>query len=169
MDGADLQSKDGEETLGWTSLKRSSAEVPSRISEPLDGLLGRVGFLIRRADQAATAAFAEIGDGVTRTQYGALFVLARRDGIDQKTLADLMHADTTTIGLVVQLLEKKGYIVRSPSEQDRRKRVVSLTPAGREALESLEALAARAQERLLGRLSASERETLRRLLTKVVG
>jgi DNA-binding MarR family transcriptional regulator len=62
----------------------------------------------------------------------------------------------------------RGFVVRTPDAADRRRNVITITPAGRQQLRRLEAILDEAQDALLAPLSEAEREELRRLLTRVV-
>ena len=71
------------------------------------------GHLIRRAHQAAVAAFHDAhGRQVTPVQYAVLRVLAAEPGIDQVTLAQRVALDTSTAADIATRLETKGWIVR---------------------------------------------------------
>src|SRR5262249_1067160 len=89
---------------------------------PIAQLYRRPGFMIRRAHQITGAlVLEESGDlGITTTQYGILFVLKHRPGIDQISLAKLLGLDRSTTGMVVTRLEKDGLIGRGVGATDRR-------------------------------------------------
>src|SRR5215472_1533899 len=62
---------------------------------PLEELYRRPGFMIRRMHQIAVSLFVEETGklGVTNRQYGILFVLEHRPGIDQISVANLLGLD----------------------------------------------------------------------------
>lgn len=62
-------------------------------------------------------------------------------------------------------LEKQGYITRTPSEKDRRARIIRFTPAGEKMFGEL--LAEETDKDLFSSLTSEEQETLRQLLTKL--
>ena len=92
-------------------------------NNPLEELYRRPGFMIRRVHQVAVALFIEETGklGVTNTQYGILFVLKHRPGIDQISVANLLGLDRSTTGMVVKKLEQDGLVVRSVGAYDRRR------------------------------------------------
>jgi MarR family transcriptional regulator, lower aerobic nicotinate degradation pathway regulator len=137
---------------------------------PIAQLYRRPGFMIRRAHQIAVALFLEeSGDlGITTTQYGILFVLKHRPGIDQISLAKLLGLDRSTTGMVVTRLEKDGLIGRGVGATDRRRRSLQLTAAGRKMLARLARPAERAQAHLLSPLAPAERAQFLDMLDKVM-
>lgn len=137
--------------------------------EVLAGLAQRPGFLIRRAHQIAAAAFLErVPGGLTPSQYGVLYALARRGPADQTAIARLVGLDKSTTGLVVARLARRGYVRKQPSRADRRRSVLSLAPKGKLALRRCEPRAAQTKHALLAVFSATERRTFLALLKKFV-
>ena len=138
---------------------------------PLEELYGRPGFLIRRAHQIAVSLFLEeTGDlGITNTQYGILFVLKSRPGVDQITLAKLLGLDRSTTGMVLGKLEDAGLIERAQGIADRRRRTLQLTKAGEKMLAQLREPARKAQAHILEPFTADERRIFLRLLERLVG
>jgi DNA-binding MarR family transcriptional regulator len=124
--------------------------------------------MIRRAHQIAVSLFLEeAGElGITNRQYGILLVLKHQPGIDQITVAKLLGLDRSTAGMVLAALEEQGLVGRAVGANDRRKRSLKLTPAGRRMLKRLTEPARRAQERVLSTFSPRERKTFLDLLEK---
>jgi DNA-binding MarR family transcriptional regulator len=73
--------------------------------------------------------------GLTHAGVIALEVLAATGPITQTTLAQIVRVQAQTMGQTISRLEAHGHVSRSRSSEDRRVFVVSLTDAGREALE----------------------------------
>ncbi len=75
-----------------------------------------------------------------------LFRLREQDGRPQKDLVDPAFDDRANITHLVGQLESAGLVVRERDDQDRRQRLVFLTPAGRERIRAVldEAVALRA-------------------------
>jgi DNA-binding MarR family transcriptional regulator len=128
------------------------------------------GHLIRRAHQVAVAIFMEeTGDHeVTPVQFAILNALIDDPGEDQVTLAAKVAFDAATFGSVIGRLEAKGWVRREPDAADRRRKLLWVTPEGREAALAMKRAVARAQRRILGPLDPRERETLVELLGKLV-
>jgi DNA-binding MarR family transcriptional regulator len=84
--------------------------------------------------------------GLRTTQYTVLQVLSGVGEVSQKTLGEILGADSTTLTRNLRRLDQEGWIVSRPGE-DRRQRLWSLTGSGREVLEEARPLWKRAQER----------------------
>ena len=137
--------------------------------QPID-LARHTGFLVRRAQQAHLAAWAqEVGPQLTNVQFGVLNVLRRRGEASQRELCDDLDLDRSTIAGLVARLEARELVARVRAEEDRRRNVVRLTDAGLALLEELVPAARRVDDVLTSALTRTERETLQRLLTKVLG
>jgi MarR family transcriptional regulator, lower aerobic nicotinate degradation pathway regulator len=153
--------------------KRSRDRVPAApdLSPPsLDVLYKRPGFMLRRAHQISVCLFMLQPDAtnVTTTQYGVLVILRVCEGLDQIGLAKKVGLDRSTTGLVVNKLEKSGYVVRIADPLDRRRKVIVLTAKGERKLESLKEAATRAQELALSVFTPAEGKQFLALLAKFV-
>ncbi len=69
--------------------------------------------------------------GMTYSQLGTLMALYRQDGVTQHELAGLVDTDTTTIMVLCNSLEKKGWLQRQPDKADKRVNRLILTDSGR--------------------------------------
>jgi DNA-binding MarR family transcriptional regulator len=128
------------------------------------------GHLIRRAHQLAVAVFMEetAEYGVTPVQFAILNALIEEPGEDQVTLAGRVAFDAATFGSVIHRLEAKGWVLRKPDAQDKRRKLLWVTAEGERAAMSMKRAVARAQTRILGPLEARERDQLLKLLDKLV-
>lgn len=128
------------------------------------------GHYIRRLQQVAVAIFMREVDGadITPVQFAALSALRHRRTCDQATLSALIGYDRATIGGVIDRLEAKRWIGRSPGRRDRRTKLVTLTPAGAAAFRRVVQDVERAQARLLAPLAAGERRRFERLCQKLL-
>ena len=117
------------------------------------------GYFIRRLQQMAVALFAEEAQdwGVTPVQYAALSAVSRHPGMDQRTLAQQIHFDTSTIGSVIDRLEARGWLERRLNPGDRRVRLLHATPEGVTLLQQAEPAVLRVQQRILAPLPPEQR------------
>jgi MarR family transcriptional regulator, lower aerobic nicotinate degradation pathway regulator len=136
----------------------------------LQALYKRPGFLMRRAHQIAVSIFMDetAPTGVTTTQYGLMYILRARPGLDQISLAKLIGLDRSTTGLVLGKLERSGLVVRQPSAHDRRRKELALTPQGETLLVSLAEPVQRAQAKAMEPFTEAERVQFLSLLEKFV-
>lgn len=136
----------------------------------MNDLHSKPGHLIRRAHQISSALFAEECGAfdLTSVQYAALVAIRTHPGLDATRLSGLIAFDRSTLGDVLERLEAKGWVQRSPSPSDRRVKLLQLTAAGHEILQEVEAAVDRVQARLLAPLAPEHRVTLVRLLAQLV-
>ncbi|MBE6831002.1 MarR family transcriptional regulator [Clostridium sp. KNHs216] len=68
-----------------------------------------------------------------RGQGRVLKLLKMKPEITQKELSDLMDMRPQSLGDLLKKLEQKGYITRTPSEDDKRVMIIRLTEKGKNA------------------------------------
>ncbi len=68
---------------------------------------------------------------ITWPQFGALFQLARRDDVSQTELAERLETDATTVMVLCNSMERKGWIRREKDPTDKRVNRLVLTGEGR--------------------------------------
>lgn len=128
------------------------------------------GHMIRRLHQISVGIFMqEAGElGVTPVQYAALQVVNNQPGTDQRTLARTIALDASTTGGVLDRLEARGWLERRMSPDDRRARLLFITPPGAQALADTVPAMLRTQEQILAPLTARQRSEFMRLLQLLV-
>ena len=105
--------------------------------------------------------------GLTRAQWQTLFHLARNEGCNQATLADLLEVEPITLARTIDRLELSGLVERRADPGDRRARLLFLGERAHPLLEELRALGAETREIALAGISDDERTLLMTLLTKM--
>ena len=88
--------------------------------------------------------------------------------VNQRDLERELRLKPSTINGIVNRLEEKGYILRRASPEDGRCRLVSLTEAGQERVDTFSATLEDTEKHLSGCLSAEEEATLRELLARII-
>ena len=128
-----------------------------------------VGFLLAKAYQRALLIFKENFEGydLPPQQYGLLGFLWQEDGITQAELSAKSQIDRTTMGGLIDRLEKEGLVARRSHPEDRRAYRICLTAKGKALETDLRPLAARAQDQFTAKLDSQEVETLKSLLEKI--
>ncbi|HUC51652.1 MAG TPA: MarR family transcriptional regulator [Xanthobacteraceae bacterium] len=130
----------------------------------------RPGFLIRRLHQIHVALFVEEcgSEKITPVQYSILSALDQMGNVEQIALSRAVGLDTTNVADVLARLERQRMVRRRFSPRDKRRKVVTLTEAGRAALRRIDAGAARAHERTLAALEPKARARFVRDLARLV-
>ncbi len=98
----------------------------------------------------------------------ALAYVRDHDECPQQDLADAFCMDANNVVLLLNELEQLGYATRLRDPHDRRRHVVQLTSAGRDALARSEQAQAAIEDDVLHALDADERATLWQLLTRAL-
>ncbi len=128
-------------------------------------------YLLARASSLASGEFhAELaGLGVPVPVWRVLAILTGADGgrtIGEIAARALLKQPTAT--KIVDRMEEQGYVVRSPSPDDRRRVVVQLTALGNELVTDLIARAQAHETALLGTQTPAEAEILKRVLGQLI-
>ncbi len=143
--------------------------------EPSDGvgresyrLDAQVGYLLRLANQRHTMIFQDRAVlGLTPTQFSTLVRLADTGSCSQNRLGRLIAVDVATIKGVVDRLRKKNLVELAKDPKDRRRMLVSLSPAGRDAMAGLHAMGREVTAKTLAPLPPAERRKFLDLLRKL--
>ncbi len=164
----------------FRAIDKHTYYVPEPQGEEPAAKLGRMaksfdfrhapGHLIRRAHQVAVALFMEetAAFEVTPVQFAILNALIDEPGEDQVTLARQVAFDAATFGSVIGRLEAKGWVRREADAQDRRRKLLWVTPEGERAAQQMKTAVRRAQQRILAPLADDERQQLIGLLGRLV-
>lgn len=124
-------------------------------------LLTRLSRLVyRRATEAVL--------GMSLKEYMALNNLREQHSVTQQALGDALHLDANNCVLLLNALEAGHLAERRRDQQDRRRHIVELTPAGRLAVERADRALESVEDDVLGALSADERAVLHRLLLRAL-
>lgn len=125
-----------------------------------------IGFLLSKAYQRAWAIMrAEIESyDLTPPQFGLLAFLWKQDGLTQAELSEQGQIDRTTVGGLIDRLEKIGLVERRQHPQDRRAHMIYLTKRGKELEGPLSECAARSLAKFTKGLNDHEVGELRRML-----
>ncbi len=128
------------------------------------------GYWIRRLQQIAVALFLQETDGLelTPVQYGTMQIICNHPGLDQRSIAAQLGLDTSTLGTVLDRMERRGWCTREPSAHDKRVRLLKPTAEGRALIASAQPHMQAAQARILAPLKPHQQAQFMRLLKTVV-
>jgi len=143
---------------------------PARTSaEHGDTLDDQIGFLLRRAYQRNSVIFAEKVPGkLTTTQFSVMYRLAEDGPMSQNALGRSVAMDGATTKGVVDRLIARGLLRTARDPDDRRRHLVSLTASGVALVDEAVEAAILVTADTLAPLRDKEKETLLRLLRKII-
>ncbi|WP_369033431.1 MULTISPECIES: MarR family winged helix-turn-helix transcriptional regulator [Streptomyces] len=130
------------------------------LTREIVGLFAAVNLRYTQESEAAAATH-----DLTPLQAKAL--LAAEGPVPTRRIAERLHAEPSNVTAIIDRLESRGMVERSPDPGDRRVKRVAATPAGRTVAADLRARMPFAAEPL-ARLTTQQRETLRELLQLVL-
>lgn len=102
--------------------------------------------------------------GLTSAQSDAMRAILENPGITAALLKEKMKLSQSTMAGILFRLERKGIIMKSADESDRRKASLSATKLGEELAESLKTTALETQQELTAGMSNEEKREFDRLL-----
>ncbi|MBX5161677.1 MarR family transcriptional regulator [Rhizobium sp. NZLR8] len=123
-------------------MPASKAKQPASNSPKTDGdgrkLSNFLCFAVYSANLAFGRAYKPVLDaiGLTYTQYIAMVALSAEDEQTVSTLGEKLFLESNTLTPILKKLESVGFITRHRDPADERQVRVSLTPAGRDLLET---------------------------------
>lgn len=99
--------------------------------------------------------------------YVVLSALDQSPVRTQAALAEAIGADKTRIIPTLDELQERGYIERMPDPDDRRVRLLEITPAGRDVKNAVQGEIHQSEERWLCELTTEERTVFLRALRRL--
>lgn len=105
--------------------------------------------------------------GLRWPDYAVLHHLEAQGPVAQRELAAALRIQPSNIVALLDDLQRRGFLRRSPDPVDRRRHRVELTPRGRAALARATKAAKSAEADLLAPLSAPERREFRAYLVRL--
>jgi DNA-binding MarR family transcriptional regulator len=142
--------------------------VQATVATPqqLADLLGVLSAHINRT--ASPDMFRVLGElGLSFTQMKALFVLSEHEQLSVKHVANHLSMSLAAMSRSVDGLVQRGYVARSECASDRRSRLLTILPAGREVLGRVMAARASALAEFASELSDDERNALHTALLPI--
>ena len=107
--------------------------------------------------------------GLTLSRARALFALSKRDGLNQRELADELGIETPTIVRLLDGMEKQDFIERRVEASDRRAKQIHMTERGRAIADEIDKLACEIREQVMDGVDAKDKEIALRVVTLMSG
>ncbi len=124
--------------------------------------------LVRASDSVLTKIGAHLeSEGVTPGQFAVLEALLHLGPMCQHALAAKLLRSGGNMTLVVDNLQKQGWVKRVRQEKDRRMVQIHLTPKGKRLITRIFPEHAKAIARVMSELTPAEQEELRRIARKL--
>jgi DNA-binding MarR family transcriptional regulator len=105
--------------------------------------------------------------GLTHSQFRLLVAIAESTDGRLVRLAEEVGSAPPTVTRMLTALEREGLVARTKSVEDRRGVCVSLTPAGRRAMEAKQEMVARKRQIVWDSLSPTERRQAQRIFLRL--
>jgi len=128
-------------------------------------LAGYTSYLLRRAFTQLSRANSS---GAQPRDYVVLGVLAEDNACSQQDLAERLGINRTIMVKLIDRLEAADYVARKRNPEDRRSYGLSVTEAGRKAMQDMAPALAQHEQRFTSALRAGEQQRLNSLLRKLV-
>ncbi|MFG3099055.1 MarR family winged helix-turn-helix transcriptional regulator [Streptomyces sp. NPDC048182] len=129
-----------------------------------------LGYLLKEASSALRAAMEEVLRplGMSITHYSCLELLAQRPGLSNSELARGAFVTRQTMNVLLQNLERDGYVIRPAEAPVGKALPARLTPRGRRSLEQATAAVRSVEVRMLAGMTETEQSAAFRSLRSMV-
>ena len=139
--------------------------APARIAQRPTWLDSRV---FVRSSRLLSAAFEAQGGGLRGYHYRLLAAIDEHGAASQADLGRSVSLDRSDVTAVLTELETRHLVERVVDPAHKRRKIVSLTPAGREQLLALDAIVDQTQEDFLAPLTRAQRRQFTDLLGRLL-
>ncbi|MDF3145124.1 MULTISPECIES: MarR family transcriptional regulator [unclassified Streptomyces] len=129
-----------------------------------------LGYLLKEASSALRTAMEEVLRplGMSVTHYSCLELLAQRPGLSNSELARGAFVTRQTMNVLLQALERDGYVARPAEAPVGKVLPTRLTPRGRRSLEKASAAVRSVEARMLAGLTQTEQSDAFRILQNMI-
>ncbi|BBY88867.1 MarR family winged helix-turn-helix transcriptional regulator [Mycolicibacterium tokaiense] len=129
-----------------------------------------LGYLLKEASSALRAAMEEVLRplGMSVTHYSCLELLAQRPGLSNSELARGAFVTRQSMNVLLQALEREGYVTRPAEAAVGKVLPAQLTPRGRRSLAKATVAVRSVETRMLAGMTEAEQLTAFRMLQKMI-
>ena len=129
-----------------------------------------LGYLLKEASSALRAAMEGVLRplGMTVTHYSCLELLAQRPGLSSSELARGAFVTRQSMNVLLQALERDGYVTRPEEAPVGKVLPTRLTTRGRRSLQKATVAVRSVEDRMLGGMTAEERSSALRILRSMI-
>jgi len=104
------------------------------------------------------------GSGITRIQWISMYYINEFENISQRELSNLMCVKDSSIGRLIDRLERDGIVIRTRSTEDRRVITLALSDEGQHQFETLLPLGMEFNNQLIKNIPEKDLETFENVL-----
>jgi len=128
-----------------------------------------LGYLLKEASSALRAAMEEVLRplGMSVTHYSCLELLAQRPGLSSSELARGTFVTRQSMNVLLQALERDGYVTRAAEAPVGKVLPTRLTPRGRRSLEKASAAVRAVEVRMLAGITEAEQAAVFGILQRM--
>jgi DNA-binding MarR family transcriptional regulator len=150
------------------SLRSAAEPIDARLTEPEPywDLIELLFFAYRDFVGDPDEVLAKLGFG--RAHHRVLHFVNRNPGMKVADLLDILKITKQSLGRVLKQLIDQGYVVQREGPDDRRQRLLYVSPAGEALAMQLAGLQTARIARVLGELGPGAREAARRFLAGMI-
>ncbi|WUT01617.1 MarR family transcriptional regulator (plasmid) [Streptomyces sp. NBC_00708] len=129
-----------------------------------------LGYLLKEASSALRTAMDEVLRplGMSVTHYSCLELLAQRPGLSNSELARGAFVTRQSMNVLLQTLEREGYVTRPAEAPVGKALPARLTPRGRQSLKQASAAVRSVEVRMLAGMTEAERSGALRILRSMI-
>jgi DNA-binding MarR family transcriptional regulator len=130
-----------------------------------------LGYLLKQASSALRAAMEDVLRplGMNVTHYSCLELLAQRPGLSNSELARGAFVTRQSMNVLLQALQREGYVSRPAQAPVGKVLPIRLTPRGRRSLQKASAAVRSVEVRMLAAMTATEQSAALRMLQSMIG
>ena len=155
--------------INFSSLNRPAPADPSQgtqVPEPIWDIIELLFFAYRDFVGDADDVLAKLGFG--RAHHRVLHFVNRNPGMKVADLLEVLKITKQSLGRVLKQLVDQGYVVQKEGENDRRQRLLYVTPKGEQLAMKLAGLQTERIARALGEIGPNAHEAARRFLVAMI-
>jgi len=156
----------GKSAASVAPLAERPATAPSSATEPVWDIIELLFFAYRDFVGDPDEVLGPLGFG--RAHHRVLHFVNRNPGMKVADLLDILNITKQSLGRVLKQLVDEGYVVQKEGAQDRRQRLLYVTPKGEALALKLAGLQTQRITRAFGELGPNAHEAARRFLTAMI-
>jgi DNA-binding MarR family transcriptional regulator len=145
-----------------TYLSKHMPATSGPEDQPLGYLLYRVGAMLQPATTATLRRF-----GLTLAEFVCMRILSAHPGLSNAELARVSNVSPQAMNNVLRHLQAMGLVTRPASVSSGRSLPAQLAGQGKALLKRAEAAAAATEDKVLAKLTATQRRQLKRMLATI--